>query len=240
MWSACSMLVSGIDTWPPTGSARPSAIGSIVPAVVMAIDNSGKRKVRGFIVYPIGRRAAQPVYSGGALNFVIDAERYTSASIERKDFGGKPNQNERVVLTTILVAGECDLRRINGGCRVKLTLPRSGSHFVGRFEVAASITRRVDPLTAVEIDRLKPVVIQRGQSRLRCPAYFRPRFCAVNSVRLWPRVRHRRPGRCCDDTVSKATNVSAGAGSGLAAGAKGIRTLGPTLFLWWVGQTEGT
>src|SRR5262249_31653803 len=96
MWSACSMLVCGIHTWPPGGSARPSATGSIEPAVVMAIDNSGKRKVRGFIVYPIGLRAAQPVYSAGALNFVIDAERYASASIEREDFGGKPNQSEHV------------------------------------------------------------------------------------------------------------------------------------------------
>jgi hypothetical protein len=76
------MLESGINTWPPTGSARPSATGSIVPAVVIAIDNSGERKVRGFIVYPIGLMAAEPLaYSGDVLEFVIDAPSATGNNL---------------------------------------------------------------------------------------------------------------------------------------------------------------
>jgi hypothetical protein len=50
------MLVCGTNTWPPSGSACPPATDSIVPAVVMAIDNSAKRKVRGFIVNPSAPR----------------------------------------------------------------------------------------------------------------------------------------------------------------------------------------
>jgi hypothetical protein len=53
----------------------------------MAIDNSGKRKVRGFIVYPIDVKVSQrPAYSGDVSKFVIDAERYASGRIERDDF----------------------------------------------------------------------------------------------------------------------------------------------------------
>src|SRR5262245_5222134 len=99
MWSACSMLASGINTWPPTGSARPSETGSVVPAIVMPIDNSGERKVRGFIVYPVGLKAPRrPAYAGDVLKFVIDAERYASASIEREAFAGKPNQNDGLLV----------------------------------------------------------------------------------------------------------------------------------------------
>jgi len=47
------MLVSGINTWPPTGSAGPPATASIAQAVVRAIDNGGKRKMCDFIVCPI-------------------------------------------------------------------------------------------------------------------------------------------------------------------------------------------
>jgi hypothetical protein len=53
----------------------------------MAIDNSGERKVRGFILYPIGLKVRQrPAYSGNVLKFVTAAERYASANIERDAF----------------------------------------------------------------------------------------------------------------------------------------------------------
>jgi hypothetical protein len=48
---------------------------SIVPAVVTAIDNSGERKVRSFIVYPIGLKVPQRRLFTDVLKFVIDTER---------------------------------------------------------------------------------------------------------------------------------------------------------------------
>src|SRR5215831_20275881 len=95
MWSTCSMLVSGINTWPPTGSARPSATDSMAPAFVMAIQNSGERKMRGFIVYSIGLRAAErSMDSDDVLEFVLTNQRSGAASIYCDHRGGKMNQSK--------------------------------------------------------------------------------------------------------------------------------------------------
>src|SRR6266700_1242583 len=49
MWSACSTLESGSNTWPPTGSA--CAGENIMLAVEIAVDSS-RDKVRVVMVYP--------------------------------------------------------------------------------------------------------------------------------------------------------------------------------------------
>src|SRR5215469_9354842 len=85
MWSACSMLVSGINTWPPTGSGRSSASDSEPPVVVTAIHSSGKRTVLGFIVL---------LYQPKAL----------SRNIYHDHFEGKINQGKLLCLTMILVS----------------------------------------------------------------------------------------------------------------------------------------
>src|SRR5215472_14296890 len=103
MWSTCSMLVSGINIWPPTGSGRPPATDSVAPAVVMAIHNSGERKVRGFIVYPHRPKAAErSVYSSDVLELVLTCECCGGASIYHDRLESKLNQSKWVALTTIL------------------------------------------------------------------------------------------------------------------------------------------
>jgi len=89
------MLVSGINTWPPTGSGRPPATDSVAPAVVMAIHNSGERKVRAFIVYPIGlrllnTRCIRVMY----WNCLLTHDRYVAASIYHDCVESKLNQSK--------------------------------------------------------------------------------------------------------------------------------------------------
>src|SRR5258707_923083 len=50
MWSACSMLESGSNTWPPTGSACAPSENTML-AVAVAVDIS-RDKMRVVIVYP--------------------------------------------------------------------------------------------------------------------------------------------------------------------------------------------
>src|SRR5262252_8047971 len=98
MWSACSMLVSGMNTWPPTGSGRPPATDSVAPAMVMAIHNSGERKVRGFIIYPIGLRLQNALCIRVLFwNWLLTRECYGAASIYHDRLKRKLNQSKWVV-----------------------------------------------------------------------------------------------------------------------------------------------
>ena len=79
------MLASGINTWPPTGSGRSSATDSVAPAVVMAIQNSGERNMRGFI-------------------FTLLAQGLWGRSVYNDDAESKINQSKFFVLTMHLVS----------------------------------------------------------------------------------------------------------------------------------------
>jgi len=79
------MLASGINTWPPTGSGRSSATDSVAPAVVMAIQNSGERNIRGFI-------------------FTLSAQGLRSRSVDGDHAESNINQSKFLVLAIILVS----------------------------------------------------------------------------------------------------------------------------------------
>jgi hypothetical protein len=69
----------------------------MAPAVVMAIHNSGERKVRGFIVYAIGLKLQNTRCIRVTFwNWLLTRDRYAAASIYHDPVESKFNQSKCV------------------------------------------------------------------------------------------------------------------------------------------------